>query len=483
MRALAVDRVASWLPELGWRDWLASPEVGRPVAVFGRNAGDGRVELTAVLDHGVDGLAVVATRVAAGVPQPSLAAAAPGLAGFEREIHEQCGIAYVGHPWLKPVRAQGADSAAAMDAYPYYAVEGKPVHEVAVGPVHAGVIEPGSFRFQCHGERVLHLEIQLGYQHRGVERLLLAKAPGGLERAVPLVETVAGDSSVAHAIAFCLALEAQEPVSAEVALSRGILLELERVGIHLAGLSGMAADIAHLQAAAGYGRLRTVVINASMRLCGSRFGRGGVRPGACGYALDAEGRAGLANAIATLKHDLPAIDERFFGDLAVRRRFVGVGVLDMKRATEIGMVGLCARASGVRVDQRIGGIYEQFPLPSTTAATGDCWAREWLRMREIHESLAWLARVLEGQPGWARGPRTAFSPGRSRLCVGVAEGCRGEVVYALETDAAGDVVQVKVQDPSFRNWMGLQVAVRDNEIADFPICNKSFDLSYCGHDL
>lgn len=383
-----------------------------------------------------------------------------------------------------------------MDAFPYHKVEGKQVHEVAVGPVHAGVIEPGSFRFMCHGERVLHLEIQLGYQHRGVERLVLAAAdaggPPGLRRALPLVETVAGDSSVAHATAFCLAAEALggadvgDDEARATALSRGVLLELERIGMHLAGLAGMATDIAHIQGASTYGRLRTTAINAMMGLCGSRFGRSGVRMGAPGYTFDDSARQRLEAALDLLERDLPAIDDRYFRDPTVQQRLKSVGTVTPDRAAEVGMVGLCARASGLAIDQRVGGIYDVFPMGRGLLTSGDCWARELLRVMEIQTSLAWLRAVLRTKARWGRGVAGADrrSPlGAQQLAVGVVEGCRGEVIYALETDAGGRVVRVKVQDPSFRNWMGLAVAVRGGAISDFPLCNKSFDLSYCGHDL
>ncbi|HLP43048.1 MAG TPA: NADH-quinone oxidoreductase subunit C, partial [Fibrobacteria bacterium] len=201
----------------------------------------------------------------------------PSLHAFERELHEQTGIRIAGHPWLKPIRYEGRDQAA-MATYPYYRVEGKEVHEVAVGPIHAGIIEPGSFRFLCEGEKVHHLEIQLGYQHRGVEKRLLTGDP---MRLAPLVETIAGDSSIAHAWAYCAAIESLAgcELDADTEAARAVVLELERVAMHLSGMAGLSTDLAFLQGASTYSRLRTIAINSAMQLCGSRLGRGAIRPG------------------------------------------------------------------------------------------------------------------------------------------------------------------------------------------------------------
>lgn len=372
-----------------------------------------------------------------------------------------------------------------MRSYPFYAIEGKEVHEVAVGPIHAGVIEPGSFRFMCHGEQVHHLEIHLGYQHRGVERRLLEGDP---RRLAALVETVSGDSSVAHAWAYCAALEALAGAELEVETeaSRAVALELERIAMHLASLSGLAADVGFLQGATTYGRLRTTAINTTMRLCGSRFGRGAVRPGGTGMQLAGALRADAEANLAMIREDVAIIDECFLGARTVQHRLQGVGALTEARARELGLVGLVARASGVLVDARHAmpqGAYEVVPIEPQVFGDGDCWARARVRIAEIDASLAWLARVLPRYDRWER-PRTSIGPlAPSHLALSVVEGFRGEVVHCLETDEDGRLAHYKVQDPSLRNWMGLAIAVRRNEISDFPICNKSFDLSYSGNDL
>jgi Ni,Fe-hydrogenase III large subunit len=269
-------------------------------------------------------------------------------------------------------------------------------------------------------------------------------------------------------------------------VSRAVGLELERIGMHLAGLSGLATDIAFLQGAATYGRLRTTVINTTMLVCGSRFGRGWVRPGAVRFGWDQETARTIASNLDLVARDVAEVNELFLSAASVRHRLQGVGVVSRASATEIGLVGMAARASGVDVDVRtrlFAEPYASAPIPSVVEPSGDCWARGVVRIREIGRSLAWLKAILERHPSLAR-ERTslgALAPGM--LAVAVREGWRGEVVHAIETDAAGRLRNYRVQDPSLRNWHGLALAVRENAISDFPICNKSFDLSYCGNDL
>jgi Ni,Fe-hydrogenase III large subunit len=439
--------------------------------------------LTAVLASG-GSVSVLRTTTPREPGFRSLTRELPMFHVFERELFERLGVRPLGHPWLKPVR-HPAGGPRAIASYPFYSVEGKVVHEVAVGPIHAGVIEPGHFRFMCLGEQVHHLEVQLGYQHRGVEPMLLARDP---RRLGPLVETIAGDSSVAHGWAWAAGLEALAGLGPEPGrdASRALGLELERIGMHLAGLAGLATDIAFLQGSATYGRLRTTAINTSMRLCGSRFGRGWVRAGATPAGWDAE-RAGIVReALDLIERDVAIVNERFLGSASVQHRLRGVGVLTSGEAVELGIVGQAARASGVAVDARLdlpGGPYAALPVRRVVEPSGDCWARGRVRIREIDESIRWLRALLERHPAVAPAPEPVGPLLPGSLAVSICEGWRGEVVHCLETDAGGKLVGYRVQDPSLRNWMGLALAVRENEISDFPICNKSFDLSYCGHDL
>ena len=457
----------------------------RLLALFGRSEGE-EVVATAVLLPASGALEILRGRGPAARGYPALTARFPSAQIFERELWEQTGIALQGHPWLKPVRFEGARQRR-MHEYPFFSVRGQEVHEVGVGPVHASVIEPGHFRFMCHGETVHHLEIQLGYQHRGVEALMLGRPPLSL---TSLAETIAGDTSIAHAWAYCAAVEAlggaQLPFEADRV--RGVALELERIAMHLVALTGLATDIAFLQGGATYGRLRTAIINATMRVCGSRFGRGWLRPGGVRFGITPELREDLQKTLADFGRDFREVNALMRAARSVRSRFEGVGTVGQQAASDIGLVGVAARASGVAFDTRErlpGRLYAQHPVEALSEPAGDCWARLVLRMREIEESLRWLQSLLGATDVPLAAPALQ-TPGRlypDTLCVSVREGFRGPVVHAYETGPDGQLLHVKLQDPSLPNWFGLALAVRDNEISDFPICNKSFDLSYCGNDL
>ena len=469
----------------------------RLVTLFGRIDNDmdahGEAITTAVLQREDGQLALLRGRGPRGAAYPSLTPRHPAAQMFERELWEQLGITPNGHPWLKPVRYEGQRQQH-MGEHPFFKVHGPEVHEVGVGPIHASVIEPGHFRFMCHGEQVHHLEIQLGYQHRDVEALLLQRPAGALST---LVESIAGDTSIAYAWGYCAGIEALSgtQIDESVDLQRGVALELERVAMHLVALTGLATDIAFLQGGASYGRLRTAIINATMRVCGSRFGRRWLRPGGVRHAITETLRQDLLSTLAAFAKDMAEVNDLMLGARSVQSRFQGVGVVSRQAALDIGMVGLAARASGVALDARTslpGRLYTAHPVAVLTEDGGDGWARMKLRMREIDESLRWLRAVLEGpltdQAGSGGGSERAAAPAlaplwQDTLCVSVREGFRGPVVQALETGPDGRLLHYKVQDPSLLNWFGLALALRDNEISDFPICNKSFDLSYCGNDL
>ncbi|WP_428423505.1 hypothetical protein [Methylibium sp.] len=461
----------------------------RLVTLFGRvdSSGPDEEVLTSAVLQSVDGqLGLLRARGRRGSAYACITARHPAAQMLERELWEQTGLTPTGHPWLKPVRFE-AERQQHMDEHPFFSVRGQEVHEVGVGPIHASVIEPGHFRFMCHGEQVHHLELQLGYQHRAVEALLLQRPPGAL---TSLVEAIVGDSSIAYAWAYCAAVEALSgtQVSLRAERVRGIALELERVAMHLVALTGLATDIAFLQGGATYGRLRTAIINATMRVCGSRFGRGWLRPGGVRFGITDALRRDLLDTLAAFSKDMAEVNALMLGARSVQSRFQGVGVVAHKAALEIGMVGLAARASGVTGDVRVslpGRLYAAHPIASLTEEGGDCWARMRLRMREIDESVRWLNELLRTADADLAGPDLEpLGPlWHDTLCVSVRESHRGTVVQALETGPDGRLLHYKVQDPSLLNWFGLALAVRDNEISDFPICNKSFDLSYCGNDL
>ncbi len=467
---------------------------GRLAALFGRPA-DGGVLLTAVLADDPEGrLALLSAPVQSAYP--SIAAEVPAAQAFEREIAEQWGVRPEGHPWLKPLRFEPPrrdvpdafgrrDPRATLPGeYPFFVVEGEEVHEVAVGPVHAGIIEPGHFRFQCHGEQVFHLEIVLGYQHRGVERLLRG---GPDRRSLALAESIAGDTSVGHGLAYAKAVESLAglvPPARAMAL-RGIGLELERVANHVGDLGALAGDVGFLPTASYCGALRAEFLNALAEICGSRFGRSLVAPGGVRYDLDAGAAGALAARVRAAWTRARAAASLMFESPSVRARFEGTGVVPTSLAQELGMVGPAARASGVDRDVRRDhafGIYRFAHVPVTTAEGGDVLARALIRLLESERSVEFVVDQLESLPeGPARAEVGPLAPGT--LVVSMVEGWRGEIAHVALTDARGRFEAYKVKDPSFHNWFGLAMALRDGQISDFPLCNKSFNLSYAGHDL
>jgi Ni,Fe-hydrogenase III large subunit len=467
---------------------------GRLAALFGRPAG-GRVLLTAVLADDPEGkLGLVAAEVDGAYR--SLAAQAAQAQGFERELAEQYGVRPEGHPWLKPLRFEPphravrdafgrSDPAATIPGeYPFFAVEGEEVHEVAVGPVHAGIIEPGHFRFQCHGERVFHLEIVLGYQHRGVEALLRG---GPDRRSLAIAESIAGDTAVGHGLAYVKAVEALSgrPPPAKAMALRGVGLELERVANHVGDLGALANDVGYLPTASYCGALRADFLNASAELCGNRFGRSLVAPGGVKFEPSAADARALAARVRASWQRAKGAAALLFDSPSVRARFEGTGTVSRETALELGLVGPAARASGVDRDVRRDhafGIYRFAHVPVTTADTGDVLARALVRLLESERSVEFVVSQLESLPGGeARAATGPLAPGS--LVVSLVEGWRGEIGHVAVTDARGRFDRYKVKDPSFLNWLGLAMALRDGQISDFPLVNKSFNLSYAGHDL
>ena len=415
---------------------------------------------------------------------------------FEREIAEQFDLRALGHPWPKPVRHEaslraGAAGFAAPGGRPpaigsgdFYRVEGEEVHEVAVGPVHAGVIEPGHFRFQCHGEQVLHLEIALGYQHRGVERALLG---GPSVRSIHYAETLSGDTSVGHATAYCQVTEAlarcQKPPRAQAL--RGIALELERLANHVGDLGALANDVGFLPTASYCGRIRGDLLNLTATLCGSRFGRGLIRPGGVRFDLDSAQVDDLLRRLDVVERDAADAIELLWDTPSVMARFEDTGPLPREVAEELGMVGPAARACGLQRDARHdqpSGLFRFAHIPISTWQTGDVFARAYVRWLEVQRSIAFVREQLRAlPPGGIRSALQPLAPGQ--IAVALVEGWRGELCHVALTDPTGRFERYKIVDPSFHNWMGLSYALRQQQISDFPLCNKSFNLSYCGHDL
>ena len=489
------------IPRLGMEDFrrliVEAPSGHRRVAaLFGGRASAEQVELVVVLANDSEGIIEVATTLLGSDAFPSMTPECPQVHLFEREIAEQWGVVPEGHPWLKPVRfvrseRAGRDAwrrplgqAPMVGVMDFYRVEGEEVHEVAVGPVHAGVIEPGHFRFQCHGELVFHLEISLGYQHRGVERALVG---GPTKRTISYMETLSGDTTVGHATAYCQIVEAlsRSRVPARAHALRGIALELERLANHTGGLGALANDVGFLPTASFCGRLRGDFLNLTAAICGSRFGRGLVRPGGVGFDLDEalseQMQAKLHAALRDVKNAVGLLWE----SASVQARFEQTGIVSAEVADSLGLVGVAARGCGLERDVRHdhpAGVFRVAHIPVSAWHTGDVFARAYVRWLEIERSCAFVQEQIDALPeGATRAKCDALDP--NRLCVSLVEGWRGEICHVAVTDDAGRFSTYKVVDPSFHNWMALAMALRGQQISDFPLCNKSFDLSYCGHDL
>lgn len=454
----------------------------RVVQFFGMPLDDYRFRLVAGLadEHS---LYAAEAAVAKGQYYSAITPEIQALHLFERELYEQTSIIPQGHPWLKPVRFE---KEVELTSCPFLETQGDEMHEVAVGPVHAGIIEPGHFRFLCHGENVLHLEIQLGFQHRGVEQLLCGKDP--LKKAA-LAESIAGDTVAAHTWAYAECVESLSGtvVPERAQAIRAIALELERIAVHLAGLGGISADIGFLPGDSVYGRLRTAVINTSLQLCGSRFGRGLIRPGGVLFDISEDMQNHIAKLLLQVELDMEKINTLLFEASSVASRLEHTGFLSRKDAERIGLVGLMAKMTGKALDCRyshpIGYYKGEKDFEPVTCKTGDVYARTMLRVLEVKQSIRLVRKWIH--LGLPSGPvMTQAKPLMPQsACLVLIEGFRGEISHMVFTDNNGDIAFYKVVDPSFHNWFGLALAVRNNGISDFPICNKSFDLSYCGHDL
>lgn len=475
---------------------LQATENGARIAsLFGQPIGSDKVRLFVALANDAEGqLTLCSTEVADSYP--SLTPACAQAHWFEREIAEQWGVRPEGHPWLKPIRFhkshrvghdawnRAAENPIEPGVTNFFSMDGDEIHEVAVGPVHAGIIEPGHFRFQCHGEYVFHLEISLGYQHRGVERALIG---GPDKRTIPYMETLAGDTTIGHALAYCEAVESLAGcrVPARAQVLRAIALELERLANHTGDLGALANDIGYLPTASYCGRIRGDFLNLTALICGNRFGRGLLRPGGVLFDLDETRQKQLEERLTQARNDVTSAVELIWNSSSVRARFENAGPVTRETAQELGLVGVAARASGIEHDVRIqfpSGIYRFAQIPVSSYHSGSVFARAYVRWMEIQRSIAFIFDQLNALP---QGPvRAEIGPlAANRAVVSLTEGWRGEICHTALTDAAGKFARYKIVDPSFHNWMGLALAMRGQQISDFPLCNKSFNLSYCGHDL
>ncbi|MDR2466056.1 MAG: NADH-quinone oxidoreductase subunit C [Prevotellaceae bacterium] len=409
---------------------------------------------------------------------------------FEREMHERFGIGFEGHPWLKPLRypADRFDRTQTYENYPFFGIDNEALHEVGVGPIHAGIIEPGHFRFICEGEKVIHLEIVLGYQHRGIEKMMRGKPDLGK---MLTAETIAGDSVAAHALAYVSGMEALAGFRPDAALmaERSLALELERIAIHIGDTAALCTDTGYQLGQVACEALRTIVINTTQLWCGNRFAKGLLRPCGTYYPLDGELRTKICDNLTEVADRYNDIASKLLSLPSLLARFEDVGVLTERQATLAGQTGLSARASGLRRDIRASHPFQSHigaARETMVEKRGDVLSRLKQRIAEVRQSRALADEFLWTSEQAETAPLTpeyspALKPGQ--LCFSLVEGWRGEVCHTTITDKSGNISHCKIKDPSLHNWFGLALAMRNQDISDFPICNKSFNLSYCGFDL
>jgi Ni,Fe-hydrogenase III large subunit/NADH:ubiquinone oxidoreductase subunit C len=435
-------------------------------------------------DH--SNLKIAATEIDLREKIPSLSSKYPSFAIFERILSEEHCIDFIDHPYLKPVRE--------ID-FPFIYPSSKELHQVGVGPVHAGIIEPGHFRFTCEGEKVLSLEISLGYQKRGVKQLLLKcfneKQP--LTRLFALAESIVGDSSVAYAHLFSIIIESLSniyPDKRDLAI-RGVFSEMERIAMHIADLSAIANDVAYLSTSAFLQALRTKVINNLLYICGSRFGRNFFGIGTNRFDFDDETVENMRKNLIDVRNSFINICDDFFSNSMIIARLENTSILTKEYARLLGQVGVSAKASGLPVDARSNhpyGIYRHFPIYPYTIKNGDVYSRAFIRYIEVQQSIKFILEVLDYFPAKER---TDFEKPlfkmpeliKDSFCINIVEGFRGEIASFVVTDSNKDISDIIIVDPSVHNWYGLSVAIRNSAISDFPVTNKSFNLSYCGHDM
>jgi Ni,Fe-hydrogenase III large subunit/Ni,Fe-hydrogenase III component G len=430
---------------------------------------------------------------------PSLAAGLPAVNWQEREIQDWFGLEAAGHPnprrvalhdnWpgVHPLRKDfpldQVLPAFEGEQHEYRPTLGEGVFRIPVGPVHAGIIEPGHFNFAVAGEPILYLQLRMFYTHKGTEKLF-ERLP--IHRAVFLAESISGDSAFSHGTAFCQAIERAAGIEAppRALYMRTVLLELERVYNHVADIGAIATDVGFVIANAHAGRLREMVLGLNEELTGNRLLRGmvcvgGVRRSWYPWQLD------------TLRGTLGVV-EREFQDLvalikssdSTRDRLERTGYLDPEKAKALGIVGVGGRASGVDLDVRRDHPYAAYNRVSFNVPVyeeGDVWHRMQVRIDEVKESVAIIRAAVADLPdGPHCAPPQEISPGRCALSA--VEGWRGEIVHWVRTAPGNRLERCKIKDPSLNNWPALVEAVQGNIIADFPVINKSFNLSYSGTD-
>jgi Ni,Fe-hydrogenase III large subunit/Ni,Fe-hydrogenase III component G len=430
---------------------------------------------------------------------PTLAALSFPASRFEREMRDLLGIVPAGHPdprplvrhgfWPEayhPLRADAAVPAFEDDGrpFPFTEVAGEGIYEIPVGPVHAGVIEPGHFRFSVLGETIVKMRARLYFTHKGTEKLFDGRTP---DQGAALAERISGDTSAGHALAFCQAVEslAGTRVPARAAALRTVLLELERIYNHIADIGALLADTGFAVAQSHCLRLREAVLRLNTQVAGHRLLRGAIVPGGVSLGEDAVAAAALPAALRRIGADLDEMVDISLANTLVLDRLDTTGRLAADVARDFGVVGYIARGCGIARDLRADlpfAAYDTVPVAPVVETSGDVRARFLVRVREARASIGIVEQALALEPGGVLrvplGPIPPLTP-----AFGIVEGWRGRITHMVVAGHDGRLRRVKVVDPSFFNWPALARALEDNIVPDFPLCNKSFGQSYSGNDL
>jgi Ni,Fe-hydrogenase III large subunit len=438
----------------------------------------------------------VITRACQNICFPSIAALYPPAGRLERTIHDLHGLLPSGTPdhrpwlnhglWPSPKRRAATSFHDSHAPYPFLPVEGEGLHQIPVGPVHAGIIEPGHFRFTANGETLVRLEQRLGYVHKGIESLMEGAT---LDQATKLAGRVSGDSTVAYAVAFARAVEAATgtDVPPRAHWLRALMAELERIANHLGDIGAICNDAAFALMHAHCGVLRERVLRAASSCFGHRLMMDRVMPGGVATDLTADAIADIRRLLAELGQRLPELVNLYDNTASLQDRTVGTGILRPELAARFGCGGFIGRASGRAVDVRLRPgypPYDQLLFEVPVREEGDVDARVWVRIREVEQSLSLIRQVLEGLPeGSVRSVLAVGSSPAFREGMALVEGFRGDILVWVRLRPDGTVDRCHPRDPSWFQWPLLEVVIEGNIVADFPLCNKSFNCSYSGHDL
>jgi len=427
---------------------------------------------------------------------PSLAVFHAPASRLERAIGDLFGIESVGRPdprpWIDHGRwpchrplAASPQPCAPLPPYRFLEAQGPSLHQIPVGPVHAGIIEPGHFRFTASGEAVARLEERLGYTHKGIDKLLCDKS---IDEAARIAARVSGDSTVAYSFVFARAVEAalESPPPPRAVWLRAVMAELERIANHLGDVGAICNDAAFSMMHAECAILREEVLRACAIAFGHRLMMDRIVPGGVAADLEPAGRDAILGMLRRVRRHFPELIELYENTASLQDRTVGTGVVSAALAAQFAAPGYVGRASGRSFDARIGFPYPPYdasPIEIAVRPEGDVDARVWVRIREIQHSVGWIESALASLPRGSVCSPLGTAPAASVEGAALVEGFRGDILAYVRIDPGDRIERSHLRDPSWFLWPLLEAAIEGNIVADFPLCNKSFNCSYSGHDL